>query len=599
MSLEERLTPRSTDPPTYQRNGPHLPFILIPLNLKSTQDYCTFQKYSPPPIHMPPSTPHTKRPPPPSPSRPRLHPPLLTHSKSIQSITSSDGTTILSTKSSLFDLVPDRGKVYRRPSGSLGGAYGTIRTMTTESTEPCLWDDDLDEARAANGDEGAGAGKKQDLSRVNEEEDESSQSGCEKRARERNVQIYLGKGKFPDDFVDVFGSGRGREKELPPTPLSVSLPTPSSMREKEKETLPSPPSPISSRTSTRIPTPTRMTRSPSILSRSPTRITTPTRIGSPTRITTPTRIGSPTTPMATPTRIGSPTRITTPTRMGSPTTPIATPTRIGSPTRTTTPTKIGSPTRTRTITRSPTPSRSLPGGMSSSTSLSGSLSVSGGGRKEKKEKMVTPPKKLAVVGTNNESSASGSSTSTSGKKEVKASAVTSSSTTHSPPTAFPLPRRPSHWARGGAVAESEPGLRKRSTSVDIGGSSSGSGIERIGGSVPFPRTNSGEYYAPSHPSTSLVNLGIQRGMSRGGGKTNVRERWRSNVEGGRRRPSSYDEIGLSGVMGKARISASVNDLREHEFTSRKLVVREEGKPPTRYVCFLFSLFLKNVFRLCF
>ena len=588
---------------------------------------------------------------------------------------------MISAKSSLFDLGRGPNGMQRRASGGLNGNYGTIRTVTTELTEPAVWDeedsmkpDDFDEVigmEDVGEDEGRdcwveevkvklkvresfkfpplpvvanGNGKqKQDLGRVNEVEEDESASGCERRGRERErekekerererqkspVNVYLGKGKFPDDFMDVFGrvaevrrsverERKEEEKQMPPEKDLPTTPTP--LREKATSPIPIQPSTRTRRTLT--PIARSPPRSPVPMARSPTR--------------------SPVPPPASGSRALSP-----------------------SPS----PKAIGI---------APSPSS---------------------------------PRKLAIVGF------TGGDTGGSGSSESPAGTGTLSTT---PNTTNAFPRRPTHWSRrsldvpmrssespssrggesalgssSGSPSPSPGGLlprqkkqikeaspdtrvpRRHSTSatrkplMGIGvasasptGSASGSGSGGSGGvkgSVPFPRTVSGESQGggrglspppalqkiviPGRGTPSPTTDPLSDGIGVGGGlmaeRTKmVRERYQSNIEGTavrRRRPSSYDEVGLSAAIerggpqqqgGRPRLrsrfesmvnlsggggglsnssanaSASVSDLlaaRESVVSSeggfvsvlsvstngagsRKLVVREDGKPSTSYV----------------
>jgi len=580
---------------------------------------------------------------------------------------------VISAKSSLFDVARGPNGMQRRPSGGLNGNYGTIRTVTTELTEPAVWDeedsmkpDDFDEVADDEIEGGAGdcwveevkvklkvresfkfpplpvvvngnGKQKQDLSRVNEVEEDESASGCERRGRERErekekerererqkspVNVYLGKGKFPDDFMDVFGrvaevrrsverERKDEEKQMPP---EKDLPTTPTLREKGSSPIPIQPSMRTRRTLT--PIARSPPRSPVPIARSPTR--------------------SPVPPAASGSRALSP-----------------------SPS----PKAIG-------ITPSP-----------------------------------SSPRKLAIVGfTGGDSGGSGSSVSPAGTGTL--------STTPNTTSAFP--RRPTHWSRrsldvpmrsseppsrgesalGSSSASPSPtpgGLlprqkkpspdtrvpRRHSTSAtrkpltgsgvvsaSPTGSASGSGSGGVKGTVPFPRTVSGESQgggrglSPQPAQKIAIPTLVGRGtpsptprnsdpLSDGIGVGGVlmaertrmaRERYQSNIEGTpavrRRRPSSYDEVGLSAAIerggpqqqggrprlrsrfesmvnlsggglsnGSANASASVGDLlaaRESVVSSegglvsvlsvstngagsRKLVVREDGKPSTSYV----------------
>ena len=626
---------------------------------------------------------------------------------------------MISAKSSLFDLARGTHGMHRRGSGGLnsaGGNYGTIRTVTTELTEPGLWDEDEDAEKAEEFEEvigekdndGAGGdcwveemqvklklresfkfppvpvvvngnGKRQDLSRVNEEDE--SASGCERRGRERErekerererqkspVNVYLGKGKFPDDFMDVFGKVAEVRRSVEPErkeekePSEKDLPTTPVPRERGTSPIPIPALQPMRRTRTLTPIARSPPRSPVPMARSPTR--------SPVPPPPPAASGS------SPKVIGITPSPSAPRKLaivgdtggsGSSGSGVgAAATGTGSSTLSTTPNMTSAfprrPTHwsrrsldvpMRTSCDSPPSSSST--GVRGESASSSSPSPSPGGllpRPKKQLKEVSPDTRVPRR----------HSTSATRKPLIGVSASPTGSGSGS--------------GRSGGSRSGESGR---------GGPAEAAGSSR--GSVPFPRTVSAEYYSHSQanehgvggrglspPPLQRIAIPIMGGrgtmpspsprssdplspspLGVGGGlmaeRTRmVRERYQSNIErtsasssgggnggGRRRRPSSYDEVGLSAAMervgpqggagGRPRLrsrfesmvnlsggglsngsananaSASVSDLlaaRESVVSSdgglvsllsvstngagsRKLVVREDGKPPTRYV----------------
>ena len=177
------------------------------------------------------------------------------------------------------------------------------------------------------------------------------------------------------------------------------------------------------------------------------------------------------------------------------------------------------------------------------------------------------------------------------------------------------------------------------------------------GSVPFPRTISAEYQSPTHyqpspmtrssdPATCSSGIGVDANTT-SSDRSRLRGRFQSDIEGSsavarrRARPSSYDELGSTavgaGVAGigagggggpkrvrlRSRFESMVNlgasspagvsasDLLAardsivdgSDPVRHRLVVREDGKPPTHFVsglihslslAFLMSLLARNV-----
>lgn len=135
--------------------------------------------------------------------------------------------------------------------------------------------------------------------------------------------------------------------------------------------------------------------------------------------------------------------------------------------------------------------------------------------------------------------------------------------------------------------------------------------------VPFPRTVSGEHSStppslgiqfPGSSTTALDVSNSSKAAAASGQPTSapnerprqVRGRFQSEFEGSSRRkprPNSYDEMGAKPRrtrfesmvnLGVGSSNASASDLMQRDSyegnTRQTLVVREDGKPPTQFVC---------------
>lgn len=530
--------------------------------------------------------------------------------------------------------------------------------------------------------------KKQDLSRVNEVEEDESTSGCERRGRgnerpkdEREshqkspVNLYLGKGKFPDDFIDALGKvGEVRREEAAqqkkPSAIPTRVPAPAPA---PAPTSAAAPLPIRARTRTLTPITRSPPRSPAAAAPIPSSSSSPS-----SKATIPPPSPSPPRKKAI---VGA--------DLGRAASPSPTPTTTG-----------GFPRRpTHWSRRSVDVPRS-----SSSNSVRGDSPIGGSGGSPVGRAGVLIPKQKSNAGTGAGAGAVESRVprrhSTSATRRPLASTSNTGVVVSPSPTGS---AKDAGSGSGGSMGSSgssgASGSGLSTTTTGVVGTGTKFGGVNARGCVPFPRTVSAEYC--SHSPTTTTNAVGVRGLSPlrmgmigrtpsprgsdpsssssqplgmspgvGGGlmaertRMRERERFQSNVEAGtsaighggvrrRRRPSSYDEVGLSAVMGmqqqqqqqqggggRTRLrsrfesmvnlsgsgsgpfgpsaSASASDLllaaRESVLNGegglsllsgsaagaggsgsrKRLVVREEGKPPTQYVSFLCCCFFSSL-----
>jgi len=233
---------------------------------------------------------------------------------------------------------------------------------------------------------------------------------------------------------------------------------------------------------------------------------------------------------------------------------------------------------------------------------------------------ISPPRKLAIVGhrrSDGENSSGGAA---------------GPAISGSPTSGLQFPRRPTHRPRhtidtpvllpkesllrreaspdGSTSSSARVMLRRHSTKPNLVGVGRPHGYGRTSSSnldeapptptsdsasdrpamVPFPRSASGEHGSPSPRSSG------------GEGMPRLRGRFQSEVDGAssrrRARPSSYDELGAKpprsriesmvnlGVASSGATSASdllSRDSVDGSVVRMRLVVREDGKPPTHFV----------------
>jgi hypothetical protein len=129
--------------------------------------------------------------------------------------------------------------------------------------------------------------------------------------------------------------------------------------------------------------------------------------------------------------------------------------------------------------------------------------------------------------------------------------------------------------------------------------------------VPFPRSVSGEGGTPSPRSSSAIGGADNNLDSR---PRLIRGRFQSDIEGSssaaarrRARPSSYDELGAprtrfesmvnlgatSGTTSASDLMMPPRDSIDGSAVRARLVVREDGKPPTHFVRLLFVRLLES------
>ena len=248
----------------------------------------------------------------------------------------------------------------------------------------------------------------------------------------------------------------------------------------------------------------------------------------------------------------------------------------------------------------------------------------------------SPPRKLAIVGTNGHSPAR--------RPSINGQQPHPDSLQPDSPSSPPFPRRPTHRPWHSVDATPSPLLAKEATRRDLtpdglsptrmlvrrtttknsrgsGGSGSGSGgssrptlLPRGSHNLDSPRNSNSSMDSPvPFPrSTSMERNGVPTPSPRSSGLENgdkdrvtrpvLRGRFQSEEGSTRKsfRPSSYDDLGGGGGKARSRFESMVNlggspgqpsasdllpkDGEDGSAVRKRVVVKEDGKPPVHYVC---------------